>query len=133
VYRYDVFISYNTAQVQWVRKFVKRLRALGVQPFFDQDIDLAGSKLHEAIAQGMIDSRCCVVILTPESVTSGWVGYEIERALKKDPDAERRFLIPLLLKDCTIPPRLNLLKRIDCQRGLTKRKLAELLRAIACR
>ena len=133
MYSYDVFISYNAAQVQWVRNLVKRLKGLGIQPFFDRDIDLAGSRLDDAIILGMMNSRCCVVVLTPKSVKSGWVGYEIERARKLDPDAERRFLIPLLLKDCQLPPNINGLGYIDCRTGLTKQKLSELVRAIAHR
>ncbi len=133
MYSYDVFVSYNKAQVRWVRNLVKKLRALGVQPFFAEEIGLAGSQLQTAIRKAIRDSRSCLVVLTPESARSGWVGFEIERAQKLDLRAKRRFLIPLLLKKCNIPPVLNGIGFVDCQKGLTKNKVIEVVKAIAQR
>jgi hypothetical protein len=131
--RYDVFVSYNRAQMKWVRRLVAELRNCGIRPFFDEEVGLVGTALTHAIADALLSSRCCIIVLTPESVKSQWVGYEIQRALHMDPDSMRRFLIPLLLKDCKVPTELDNIGRVDCRRGLTKKNLAELIRAIGQR
>jgi photosystem II stability/assembly factor-like uncharacterized protein len=128
--KYDAFISYNKAQKAWVRRLVARLRKAGINPFFDEEVGLAGTALARAIAEGIIQSRCYVIILTPESVESKWVGYEIQRALELDVDSRKRFIIPVLLKECSIPEELAPLSYIDFSRGMKPQKFEELLKAI---
>ena len=132
--KYDVFVSYNKAEKEWVRKIVAKLRAAGIKPFFDEEIGLAGAALTRAIAEGIIQSRCSIIILTPEAVESKWVGYEIQRALYKDIDSTGRFVIPVLLKDCQIPAELHGIGYIDCRRsGMRSKQFQELVKAISLR
>ena len=133
MYQYDVFISYNIAQLTWVRRLVEKLRSLQIRAFFDRDVGLAGAPLHRAIAEGMLASRSCLIVLTPESAKSRWVGYEIQKALHQDPDSAGRFVIPLLRKDCDMPLDLDGLVYIDCRHGLTEKTLAEIVKAIGQR
>ena len=132
--KYDVFVSYNKAQKAWVRRLIAKLRAAGIKPFFDEEVGLVGASLTRAIAEGIIQSRCSIIILTPESIESKWVGYEIQRALYKDIDSTSRFVIPVLLKDCQIPAELRSIGYIDCHRsGMGSKQFQELLYAISLR
>lgn len=130
---FDVFISYNKTQVKWVRQLVTRLKEVGIRPFFDEETGLAGTALAKEIAHSILISRSCIIILTPESVESKWVGFEVQQALHYDPDTIKKFLIPLLLKDCEIPDELKHIAFIDCRHGLHQRQFDDLIKAISQR
>jgi photosystem II stability/assembly factor-like uncharacterized protein len=137
MYRYDVFISYNTRQLKWVQTLVRKLRDAGIKPFFDKEVGLTGEALYRAIVEGMLASKCCVIVLTPDSVKSEWVGKEIDTALHLGTEERERFTIPLLLKglkECMIPKELKPISYIDCRkRGFTQEKFQDLVKAIAQR
>src|SRR5690348_135408 len=103
MYKYDVFVSYNSAHVKWVQSLVEKLRERGVRPFFDREVGLGGRALLRAIAEGLESSRCVIVVLTPQAIDSKFLRYEVQKSRTMDPDSTRRFVIPLLLRDCELP------------------------------
>ena len=129
-YSYDVFISYNYAQKSWVRKLVAKLRKAGIVPFFDEQINLAGYTLPETLAEGVLKSRCSIVVLSPESAKSDWVGFELQHAIFKDPSYKEKRIIPILFRECKIPTAIKPIVYIDFTKGLRPKPFGELVDAI---
>ena len=93
---YDAFISYSHRDLKWGRWLQHKLetyplpqeirRARGekgkhLHVFRDQT-DLAGVELQESLQRAMESARCLIVICSPDSARSKWVGAEI-RYFKK--------------------------------------------------
>src|SRR5262245_58607846 len=97
-YEFDVFVSHNRQQKQWVRKAVRQWRDLGLSVFFDEDNIDPGEDLVNGIERGLKSSKHVVLIISRASVASRWVAMEVASAIFADPDAESRRLIPLLLE-----------------------------------
>jgi hypothetical protein len=56
----------------------------------------------EALENGLATSRAIGLVITPESVTSGWIKEEYYRALSLSKEKPLQ-LIPLILRDATMP------------------------------
>ena len=95
---WDVFISHNRKQKQWVREVANQWRGLGLKVFFDEDCIEPGEPIDYGIERGIKGSRHIILVLSPESVNSRWVALEISMAVYFDPDARDRKIIPLLLE-----------------------------------
>jgi hypothetical protein len=98
-FKWDVFASHNGAQKSWVREVVRQWRnELGLRVFFDEDSIMGGHSIDDAIETGLKASRHVVLFLSPEAVESRWVTLEQSIAIYADPDAQRRFIVPVEIK-----------------------------------
>ena len=96
--KFDVFVSHNTAQKCWARKFVKVVRDIGLSVFFDEDSIDPGENVVVGIERGLRNSRHIVLLISPESAASRWVAMEIATTINTDPSGSERRLIPVLLE-----------------------------------
>jgi CheY-like chemotaxis protein len=85
-----------------------KLKDAGVQVWLDQSALEVGEEWRDAIDQGITESDALLVILTPHACQSSYVTYEWAFALGKGIK-----VIPLLLEDCDIHPRLAVLQYMD--------------------
>ena len=114
-FQYDVFLSHNSEDKPRVRRLAERLRAAGLQVWFDEWVIQPGDDIYLAIERGLEVSRTLVLCLSPAALGSDWVGLERSTALFRDPaNAGRRF-IPLLLVECKLPDTLRRYKYVDCR------------------
>jgi hypothetical protein len=95
---WDVFVSHSSVQKPLVRAMVQQWRQLGLSVFFDEDTIQPGEDIVTALDRAREKSRHTVLIITPESLASGWVNHEIKGVISLDPDASHRRLIPVLLE-----------------------------------
>ena len=100
-FRWDVFLSHSSSQKPRVRAIVHQWRELGLSVFFDEDTIQPGEDIIAALDRGCEKSRHTVLMITPESMASGWVDSEIKRVMYLDPAAWQRRLIPVLLETVT--------------------------------
>lgn len=92
-YRYYAFISYSRKDQRWARWLQHQLenyrlptRILQkyenvpkrVTPIFRDETDLAGVVLQDSLKDALAESRYLIVISSPNSAQSEWVGKEIE-------------------------------------------------------
>ena len=81
-----------------VRRFEKLLRALGFDPWLDDDAMPAGSQPDRAIQQGFKDSCAAVFFVTPQFEDKRWLATEIEYArVEKREKGDRFSIITLCL------------------------------------
>lgn len=123
-FKYDVFISYSReADGDWVRnELIPQLEEVQLRVCIDeQDFDL-GAPLVDLIEEGVLKSRYLLAIITPSWLEREWTTHERHLVSVLDPSGRQRKLIPLLLKDATLPVSIKALNYLDCRGDRTKRQ-----------
>lgn len=112
---YDVFISYNPADRDWVEdKLLPRLKDAGVRVAIDYRDFIAGMSRLENIERAIDQSRRTIVVLSPAWLTDDWNQFESSLTTSIAPATRLRKLLPILLKPCEeLPPRLASLDKVD--------------------
>ena len=122
---YDAFISYSHADLEWVTAFVKRLRQKknadgsdNQKIFFDVDSILVGENWIKKLETAIQESRFVIPIYSPDYFESKASGWELLQKFVIDMDASDRTILPCLIRECAIPPRLSHIQYLD----MTERK-----------
>lgn len=105
-----VFLCHSSGDKPQVRKLYERLRAYGIDPWFDEETLLPGQDWNREIPKGVRASDVVIVCLSRGSVTkAGYIQKEIKFALDAaDEQPEGTiFIIPLKLEECDVPDRLS--------------------------
>ena len=128
---YDVFISHNHADKEWVRELARRLadhefNGRALRPWLDEHFLDPGELGQRAELTTAIDrSRTFALVLSPASAASAWVEYELEYFLQARGTAG---IIPILESPCPLPPALAGVDVLDFTRpGEFEEGLAALL------
>ncbi len=112
--RYDVYISYNEANAEWVFDWLlPRLKDAGLTVAIDAESFEPGAPVLEETERVIAESRSILAILSPAYVAAGWDNFETLLVQSDDPGARFRRLIPLLLEACDPPSRIKLLHWVD--------------------
>lgn len=92
-YRYFAFISYNSKDTEWGKKVLRKLEKFRlpstlcnerdlerrpIRPIFFAPTDIQPGPLSEELQERLKASRNLIVICSPNSAKSEWVGREIE-------------------------------------------------------
>jgi hypothetical protein len=113
---YDAFLSHNHRDKAWVRTLGERLanvdfRGRPLRPWLDEQILDPGELGQDAELTSALDrSRTLVLVLSPASVASKWVTFEVEYFLRDRPLSE---IIPVLKARCDIPKILDGAEPLD--------------------
>jgi tetratricopeptide (TPR) repeat protein len=121
-YKYDAFISYNSADEEWATKLATRLEG---EQWGDRKLIVfyapwdikPGDSIPERLEHALPRSRKVCLIMSPESAQSEWVKVERYVTQHIDITERQKRLIPLCLRACEIPPFLQHIKQIDFQDG----------------
>lgn len=111
-----VFLCHSSEDKEEVRRLYHRLRADGIDPWFDEENILPGQDWEREIAKAVQSSTVVIVCLSPGSVAkTGYVQKEIRHALNvADEQPEGRiFIIPARIADCLVPDRLKKWQWVD--------------------
>jgi len=111
---YDIFISYSPHDCDFVETWLlPTLEASNMCVCIDvRDFRIGAIRLLE-IERAVLRSRRTLLVLTPEYLASEWKSFENILAQTLDPAARKRRLLPLLLKPCKLPHRLDVLNYLD--------------------
>lgn len=112
-FSFDVFLSHNSKDKSLVRRLAERLQSAGLRVWFDEWVIRPGDDIFLAVERGLHDSRAMVLCLSPNALSSDWVGLERSTVLFRDPSNVGRRFIPLLLADCDLPDTLRRYKYLD--------------------
>jgi CheY-like chemotaxis protein len=123
-----VFISHSVKDKDLAARLANDLRAAGVEVWFDSDEINVGDSILEKIEQGA-KSDFMVIILSPDAVVSWMVKQELMMFLNEEKRRGYSLILPVLYKDCDIPPLLEGRRYADF-RGDYESGLAELLRSL---
>ncbi len=111
------FISYSSADRDFVRRLAEDLRRHDIPVWFDEDVLAPGDSIIGAIEAGIDRTAFLIVVLSPDAVASGWVAEELRMALHKGISGQKVAVIPVLREDCEIPGFLRDRKYVDMRPG----------------
>jgi len=118
-YEYDVFVSYASADEEWVHNWLlPRLKEARVgrrkmRVCVDTECFQAGVPLLDEMRRAVTSSAKTVVVLTPDYLESGWTSFQYTLQRSMDIQQRQYRLIPLLLKPCDLPPDVSSLVCLD--------------------
>jgi tetratricopeptide (TPR) repeat protein len=113
-YDYDVFISYSSVDRDWVRNdLLPILEGAGLRVCIDYRDFQPGAPRPEEIQRAVLTSRRTLLILTPDYLTSEWANFGNMMVQFLDPNNRERSMIPLMLTQCELPPRIAYLTPVD--------------------
>jgi len=114
-YPYDVFISYNSAQLDWAEALACRLRDEGgLRVWLDKWRLRGGQNWIRALEQGIMEEcEYFLPILSPDFVAADWPMAETYLAILLDPSARQERIVPVLHTQCDIPAFLRIRQYVD--------------------
>jgi hypothetical protein len=122
-----IFLSHNHADKPFAARLAGDLRVRGVTPWIDNAEIRPGESLLWKINQAISEIDFVGAILSPDSVSSGWVQTELEMAMTRQVRGEIR-VVPLVYRDCELPLFLQGKLWIDFRKPSTYwRRLNELV------
>lgn len=107
----EILVSYSRADLEFTKKLQKALEARMVSVWFDTNI-MFGDKIAHVIEKQILACDQIIVVVTPNSLDSEWVNWEIDIAL-----AANKRVIPLLLKGNSLHPQLDGRLCVDFRRN----------------
>ena len=130
-FQYDVFLSHSSKDKDLVRSIAERLRADGLQVWFDEWVLTPGDSMPAKIEEGLEHSRVLVLCMSANAFAAEWAQLEAGTFRFRDPlNAQRRF-IPLRLDDAPINDSLATFLAINWQAAEREQEYPKLL--AACR
>ncbi|MBI5185427.1 MAG: toll/interleukin-1 receptor domain-containing protein [Nitrospinae bacterium] len=100
--RNRIFLSHKSCDKPMVRRFMSALRAVGLDPWLDEDEMTAGSHLDQSLLQGLKESCATVFFITPNFQDADFLKQEIEYAIAEERERTGRFtIITILLSGAT--------------------------------
>ena len=102
--RYDAFLSYNSQDRPAVHEVAERLKGEGLELYLEEWELAPGREFQPALAEGLRDSKTCVVFLGPNGL-GPWQKQELQVAIDKRARDEAFHVIPVLLPGAERPRR----------------------------
>ena len=118
-----VFVSYSTSRHDLADLTRSKLRDAYIDVWLDTESIEVGADWRREIDAGILASDSVIVLLDKDSSVSPYVTYEWAFAL-----GNGKTVIPIMIEDCKIHERLNVLQYIDFKDG--KRDWSSLIRRI---
>jgi len=107
-----IFISYNHADSDFVKKLTSAITSQGVDFWLDEKQMLAGDSITDGIEKGLSRAKIFAIVLSKNSIAAPWVREELRIAINIRIRGDMKIL-PLLVDDCEIPLFLLDYKYVD--------------------
>ena len=109
-----MFISYSHEDKEWVRKWLlPRLEEAGLNVHIDFRNFEIGLPLLVNIERAVEQCDKTILVLSPGWVQSEYANFEAALLQTRDPLNMRKKIVPLMLRDCELPRRLEILTWAD--------------------
>lgn len=105
--KFDVFLSHSAKDRDFTSRLATDLSEAGLRVWLDQWHIRPGDSFAEAIDEAMKDSRFLVIVMSPDYFKSAWAQQEWHYAFGREIESDGIRLIPLLYRDCDVPPMLQ--------------------------
>ena len=100
----NLFVSYSSADLPTVTKIVDVLKAQGYNTIFAEYDLLIGDSIPRFINDALAMMDFFIMCLSPDAVNSKYVRDEIEGAKASEWARQKKTILPVLLRPCSIPP-----------------------------
>jgi hypothetical protein len=110
-----VFLSYSSEDEQFVRHLYEKLKADGVDCFFDKESISWGANFVVELEKGLDECAFLLLILSPDFCKSEWTRLESTAIMAEEPAGIKNKIKPLMLRECKkqLPRFLKPLHYID--------------------
>lgn len=98
-----IFISYNHRDAAFAEALAQNLLRQKHHVWIDKWEMNVGDSLADRVQQALTRSSAVLVILSPNSVESGWCRRELNAALVREIEEKSSIILPCLIADCEIP------------------------------
>ena len=115
-----VFLSHSSKDKDFVRKLANDLTEMGHTPWLDERDIRAGESIVGKVGEGVAKADYVVIVLSNNSVQSGWFAREWEAKLWQEINQRKTMVIPVLFEDCEIPLLLQPKEYADFRKSYTK-------------
>lgn len=109
------FISFSHRDDEYARRYARRLRALGVDVWYDEINLMAGQEFARVIDTELNSRPVFILLISPASIASPWVNREAAFALHMGTTDRERIFLPVLAAPTpneTIPAFWQVFQRI---------------------
>jgi hypothetical protein len=117
-----IFISHSSKDKKFVRTLAADLRKLGHGVWLDEYEISVGESIVSKVGTGIGQAEFVIVVLSQNSVASGWVEREWQTKYWHEVSTGRVSVLPVLLENCMVPALLRAKKyagfRSDYKLGL---------------
>jgi hypothetical protein len=96
---YSCFISHSTKDEEFAKRLHSRLRDAKARVWFSPEDVKGGEKLYDQIERAIQLHDRLLLVLSEESLKSGWVETEIRKAIETEKREGRRKLFPIRITD----------------------------------
>ncbi len=96
---YSCFISHSTKDVEFAQRLHSRLRDAKARVWFSPEDVKGGEKLYDQLERAIQLHDRLLLILSEESLKSGWAETEIRKAIETEKREGRRKLFPIRITD----------------------------------
>ncbi len=125
----SIFLSHCNVDKLLARKIAQDLKAYDFGVWLDEWEIVVGDSITQKINKGLDESEFVAVLLTDESVKSGWVEKEWQSKVGEEAESKRTLVLPLKGNECKIPPLLRDKKYADFETDYSV-GIKDLIRAI---
>ena len=101
-----VFISYSHADAPFVRMLYRALKQHSISVWLDEHELSVGESLPHRLADAISRADYIIIVISPNSMGSAWVYYELRMVLQREQVENRVCLLPLLLHGGHLPAEL---------------------------
>ena len=112
-----VFISHSRKDKLFLRKLKADLEENYISTWVDEDEMYHGDTLAEKLTEGIDETTHFVIVLTPNSIKSEWVRYELKSAIKAS-----NKIIPIKFRDCEVPKEIESIIFFDLSNEIVETK-----------
>jgi hypothetical protein len=98
-----IFISYSQRDKEFVDKLAKNLVLLKHHVWMDRWELKVGDSLIDKVQSALTTSSAVIVIISKNSMDSGWCRRELNAVLVREIEEKRSLILPCRIDDCEIP------------------------------
>lgn len=102
-----VFISHSSKDKKFVRHLKDCLLENTIDTWLDEDQLEFGDSLINKLENALDETSHLVIVLSPASIESDWVKFELKKALINQKTGLTQKIIPIKYRDCKIPDELS--------------------------
>jgi hypothetical protein len=94
--QYDVFISHASEDKDdFVEPLARALQIASINTWYDSDQIGWGQSIRQSIDRGLINSRFCIIVLSPSFLKKYWTNYELNGIFQKDATTDGSVILPI--------------------------------------
>ena len=123
--QYDIFISYSRTDIRLAEKIQRMLESVGFRCFRDTSNIHVSEDWIDVLSERILDSKVFLLLGSSNAYRSKWTKREVLFA-----DNNQRQIVPYMIDDAKLPPRLDFLLGNLNQRSMSDYSIEQLVEEI---